>query len=94
MADNIIAGADLHGQEIKTVDALTMAHLAVTESMREQMIRKNILATAKKRQKGINFRPNKNKPAPKKAKTEKERETELIKKTQGRLGKLFGSKKK
>jgi hypothetical protein len=88
MADQIIAGADLHGQELSASDALAMAHLSVSEPVREKVLRQNILKSVKKREKGITFRPSSSTAGNKKL-SAKDKEKALLGKTQDRLNKLF-----
>lgn len=58
MAGDIEAGVALRAGTISVPDALTRAHLVLTQDMQVEMVRKSIMKKAKKRSKGITLRPN------------------------------------
>lgn len=58
MMDHIITGAKEHGREINMGDALRMAHLSISEPIREKVIRETIKQDVEKRNKNITLRPS------------------------------------
>lgn len=65
MAGDIEAGVALRAGTISVPDALTRAHLVLTQDMQVEMVRKSIMKKAKKRSKGITLRPNGQRMVPK-----------------------------
>jgi hypothetical protein len=57
-ADQIIAGHELQGKNISTAEGLQLAHLVITEPIREQIVREKITSQVKKRSKGITLKPS------------------------------------
>jgi len=57
-ADQMIAGNAMQGNELSVPDALLRAHLLVTESIREKVIREEIKSSLTKRNKGLTLRPS------------------------------------
>ena len=60
-ADSIIAGHASIGNDIDPVEAMNRAHLLVTESVREKIIRSDIKKSVTKRNNSITMRPSENK---------------------------------
>jgi len=58
LADQIIAGHELQGEQLSTVEGLQLAHLVITEPIREQIVREKITSQVKKRSKGITLKPS------------------------------------
>ena len=58
LADQIIAGHELQGRQISTVEGLQLAHMVVTEPIREQIVREKISSQVKKRSKSITLKPS------------------------------------
>jgi len=58
LADQIIAGNELQGKQISTVEGLQLAHMVITEPIREQIVREKITSQVKKRSKGITLKPS------------------------------------
>lgn len=60
-ADAIWIGARESGRELSVAEALRMAHLIVTEPIRAESVRKELIGKLKKRSNGITLRPSKSK---------------------------------
>lgn len=60
-AECILTGYRMRGIEPSIESVLEKAHLVVTEPIREQVIRDGLKSSAKKREKGMTFRPSKSK---------------------------------
>ncbi len=58
MMDQMIAGARTLGREMKMDEALNLAHLSVTEPIREKVIRKNIESKVTKRSSNLTLKPS------------------------------------
>ncbi len=58
MMDQMIAGARTLGREMKIDEAMNLAHLSVTEPIREKVIRKNIEAKVTKRSSNLTLKPS------------------------------------
>jgi len=56
-ADEILIGAEAQGREMGIDEALKLAHLIISEPMREKVIRENIKAKVVKRQKSLTLKP-------------------------------------
>ena len=63
LADQIIAGHELQGKQVSTAEGLQLAHLVITEPIREQIVREKIVSQVKKRSKGITLKPSGSGPA-------------------------------
>lgn len=89
MADQVRAGARLKGEEMDRNKALQFAHLALSDAVREAVIRNDLKGKLKKRSKGITVKSTgrKSKDDMTSAKRSEERATKKVKK---RLAKLFG----
>ena len=57
MADQMLIGASSQGREMDEVEAMTLAHLSVSEPIREKVIRDEIKANVVKRGKGLTLKP-------------------------------------
>ncbi len=57
MADDMLIGATSQGRDMGIDEALTLAHLSVSEPMREKVIRDKIKANVVKRGKGLSLKP-------------------------------------
>jgi len=89
MMDHIITGAKEHGREININDALRMAHLAVSEPIREKVIRETIKQDVEKRNKNITLKPSSSTSRV----DERTNTTEgLVSATEKRLKNIFGGK--
>lgn len=58
MADDMLIGAGSQGRDMDVNEALTLAHLSVSEPMREKVIRDEIKANVVKRSKGLSLKPS------------------------------------
>ena len=91
MADYILAGAESQGRQLSVTDALNRAHLSVSEPIREQIIREDIIAKVSKRSKSLTLPPTSKKKTPIKTTGGVKSEEQLIADTRERLAKAFGS---
>jgi hypothetical protein len=86
----LMEGARMLGKDMEMTDALSRAHLLITQPVQEKMIRKDIMDKVRKRSKSITLKPNGSStpaaPKPSKAKTAKDVETRAAE----RLAKVFG----
>ena len=57
-ADRMVVGHAMQGTELPVGDALLRAHLLVTDSIREKVIREEIKSSLTKREKGLTLRPS------------------------------------
>ena len=57
LADQISAGRALQGLDTTVDEALTQAHLLISEPIREKTVRNNIVSSLKKRSKSLSLRP-------------------------------------
>ena len=58
MADEMIIGAEHFGREMKIDEAMRLAHLNVSEPLRERIIREDIKSKVVKRSEGISLKPS------------------------------------
>jgi hypothetical protein len=56
-ADQILAGAQVSGRRMDPSEALERAHLLLTDSMRDEKVRKQLVAKVKQRSNGITLKP-------------------------------------
>lgn len=56
-AEQILTGAELQGENLNVQEALNLAHLLVTEPIREQIVRSKIQNQVKQRSKGFTLKP-------------------------------------
>lgn len=63
LADQIITGAEAQGRKMNVDEALMLAHLSISEPLREQIIREQIKSDVVKRNKSLTLKPNSSKPA-------------------------------
>ena len=88
MADNIIIGSQAQGRNITAEEAMEMAHLLVSEPVREKALRVELSTKVKKRAKGVTLRPAKSKAA--KTDTDgKVTEKQLEERVQQKLNNVF-----
>lgn len=90
-ADAIWLGYAAHGKELSAEEALTKAHLNLTESMRSQKIREELVGKVKKRSKGVRLKPSKSKAPPRTEGSKPKTDAELEAVTARRLAALKGS---
>ncbi len=88
MMDQMITGADALGQDMKVERALRLAHLSVTEPIREKVIREEIKSKVTQRSKAINLQPV-SAPQPESGKPKTTADLEVA--TTERLNKVFGN---
>lgn len=91
-ADLMVAGAAMQGQEMKVDEALGLAHLLVTEPVRERIIRDNIKSQVVKRTKSMVLKPSGKKVGSNvsdSADGKPQSRKELESKTEQRLAKVF-----
>jgi len=93
-AGDIEAGVALRGGTLSVADALTMAHVVVTKDLQTEIVRKGIMAKAKKKAAGVTLRPSGTKIVPKvKLKPgEKKTEKQVYADADARLKKLKAGK--
>jgi len=93
-ADALWLGSEMHGRELSVAEALEKAHMLLTENVREERVRKELVGKVKKRGKGVTLRPTKNRPpASNNAKSKPKNQEELEARTEQRLAearKKFG----
>jgi len=87
-ADCIVLGCEKQGREITVEQALELAHLQVSEPVRESAIRNELTTKIKKRAKGVSLKPSKSKKAPE-PKDKKLDEKGMIDKVAANLQKTF-----
>lgn len=88
LAEQILSGAEMQGRKMDVDEALGSAHLIVSESTREKIIRNDIKSKAVKRSKGLSLKPNSgNAPASTGGPAD---QATLEAKTAERLRKVFG----
>ncbi len=86
MMDQMIVGARTLGRELKIDETLNLAHLSVTEPIREKVIREGIKAEVTKRGNNLTLKPSgTSQPGDTKPQTKQELEEATI----GRLNKVF-----
>ncbi len=86
MMDQMIVGARTLGRELKIDETLNLAHLSVTEPIREKVIREGIKAEVTKRGSNLTLKPSgTSQPGDTKPQTKQELEEATIE----RLGKVF-----
>ena len=90
LADQIIAGNALQGYDMPISEALGLAHLSVTEPIREQKIREDIISKVVKRSKGITLKGSGKTQVAATKKDGTMTESDLEYKTQKLLTKTFG----
>jgi hypothetical protein len=87
LADRILAGSELQGETMPVAEALELAHLVITEKIREKAIRDGLTAKVVKQGKGLTLRPTGSKKdesgGPPKT------EDELVERTKARMEKLL-----
>lgn len=88
-ADSLIAGYALKGQEMPVSEALELAHLKVTDTMREQKIREEIMGNVVKRSKGITLKGSGKKQVPIEEKTGKLSDGDVESRAGKRLARIF-----
>jgi hypothetical protein len=87
-AVDIFAGAEFLGRDMSIEKALEMAHLKIAAPYLPQVVRRDIMAKAKKRSKGLTLKPSSSKTSAPKGKGEKPTGEQLVVNTQERLDKL------
>ncbi len=85
--DQMVAGANACGKEISIDQALEYAHLSVSESEREKVIRSEIIGKVKQRSKGISLEPSGKAPEDKTGK--QMTRAELVADTKAKMDKIF-----
>lgn len=90
-ADAIWLGYAAHGKELSAEEALTKAHLNLTESMRSQKVREELIGQVKRRAKGTRLKPSKSKVPPVTDDSKPATEAEFEARTTARLAKLKAS---
>lgn len=89
-ADMILSGHRMRGINLEPEQALEKAHFMVTEPIREQIIRDNLKATAKKRKRGMTLRPSKSKRTSSESQGKPKSRNELISKVDRKLASVPG----
>lgn len=84
-ADLLLNGAAVQGEEMDIGQALNLAHMLVTDGMKEKIIRNKLKGKLKKRSNGVTLKPSKKKSKAKKVSKKKKLQTRVGKK----LSKLF-----
>lgn len=88
MMDDMLTGAHVHNRDMTLEKAMELAHLNVSEAIREQVIRENLKAAVVKRSGSITLVPSGSAKSGGDAKPQTEEE--LLIATSERLNKLFG----
>jgi len=87
-ADAIWVGAREHGRNLTVPEALSLAHSLLTDGMRTQQVRQELVSKVKQRAKGMTLRPANGKSIPKQEGDKPKTEKELEARTEARLAKL------
>jgi hypothetical protein len=87
-ADAIWVGAREHGRNLTVPEALGLAHSLLTEGMRTQQLRQELVSKVKQRAKGMTLRPGKSKPVLAREGDKPKTQQELEQRTEARLAKL------
>ncbi|GAH04678.1 unnamed protein product, partial [marine sediment metagenome] len=87
MMDQMIAGARTLGRELKIDETLNLAHLSITEPIREKVIREDIKTKVIKRNKNLTLKPS---GTTQSTDTKPQTKQELESATVERLNKVFG----
>ena len=87
MMDQMMYGAKVQGREMKIDEAMKLAHLSVTEPIREKIIRKELMDKVTKRSKSLSLKPS---ASAKAESTKPETKEQLEDVTKQRLSKIFG----
>lgn len=86
MMDDLSIGAHINNRDMQIDEAMRLAHLNVSESQREKVIREKLKTTVVKRNKGLSLKPSSTNKSTEK--TSPTTEKELIATTQERMNKL------
>lgn len=86
LADNILAGAARLGRKMEVPEALSLAHLTVSEPFRERAIRADLKAKITKRAKSVSLEPASGRPMPSSGTTNA---TDLEAKVAAKMASLF-----
>lgn len=87
-ADAIWVGAREHGRNLTVPDALALAHSLLTDGLRTQKVRQELVGKVKQRAKGMTLRPAKSKPTLVREGDKPKTPQELEARTEARLAKL------
>jgi len=87
-ADAIWVGAREHGRNLTVPEALNLAHSLLTDGMRTQKVRQELVGKVKQRAKGMTLRPAKSKPVLAREGEKPKTPQELEARTDARLAKL------
>ena len=88
MMDDLLTGAHINNRDMKIDEAMRLAHLNVSESQREKVIREKLKVAVVKRNKGLSLQPSSTNRGTDAGSPKTE--AELLLKTADRLNKLFG----
>lgn len=88
MTDDLLTGAHINNRDMKIDEAMRLAHLNVSESQREKVIREKLKVAVVKRNKGLSLQPSSTNRGTDAGSPKTE--AELLLKTADRLNKLFG----
>lgn len=88
MMDDMLVGAKVHNRDMKLEKAMELAHLNVSDTIREKVIRENLKAGVTKRSKSLTLKPSGT--AKSGGDVKPQTEKELLTVTSQRLSKLFG----
>ena len=86
MMDDLMAGAHMNHRDMEIDEAMQLAHLNISESQREIVMREKLKADVVKRSNSITLKPS---GAAKSESTKPQTEAELVETTQERLNKVF-----
>lgn len=87
-ADSIWVGAKMHGRELAVPEALGLAHSLLTENIRTQKVRQELVGQVKQRSKGMTLRPTASNPVPADTGTKPKTPDQLEHITEARLAKF------
>ncbi len=88
MMDNLLVGVHMNNRDMSIDEAMNLAHLNISESEREKVIRAKLQTDVVKRNKGITLKPSG--AAKSEASGAPKTDEELVETTQERLNKVFG----
>jgi hypothetical protein len=88
--EELISGARMLGKDMDVSDALSRAHLLVTQPVQEKMIRKDIMDKVRKRSKSITLKPNSSSSPAASTSTKAKTAKDIEDRAAERLAKVFG----
>ncbi len=90
MVDDMMVGAEANGRTLSSEEAFQRAHLNVSDSFKEKVIREDIVKKMKKRGKTLTLKPSNSSGSPESKGSKPADENEVVSRAEARLNKLFG----